>query len=66
MQAAEGGGAALVLADGTRHDLGAAPVTIGRLPECEIVLTDANASRRHVEVRHGHRRRRRLRRHRPG
>ncbi len=51
MHAAEGGGAQLVLADGTRHPLGAAALTIGRLPECEIVLTDANASRRHVEVR---------------
>jgi hypothetical protein len=51
MHSVEGGGAQLVLADGTRHALGASPVTIGRLPECEVVLTDANASRRHVEVR---------------
>ncbi|MDQ1356824.1 MAG: hypothetical protein QOF20_2319 [Acidimicrobiaceae bacterium] len=51
MQASEGAGASLVLPDGSRHGLGAAPVTIGRLPECEIVLGDVNASRRHVEVR---------------
>jgi hypothetical protein len=51
MRSAEGGGAQLVMADGTRHELGTAPVTIGRLPECEVVLTDANASRRHVEIR---------------
>jgi hypothetical protein len=51
MEAAEGGPAQLVLRDGSRHSLGVTPVTIGRLPECEIVLADANASRRHVEVR---------------
>jgi hypothetical protein len=51
MHAAEGGGAQLVLGDGTRVPLGTTPVTVGRLPECEIVLTDANASRRHVEIR---------------
>jgi hypothetical protein len=50
--AAEGGGSAsLILPDGSRRVLGATPVTIGRLPECEVVLGDANASRRHVEVR---------------
>ena len=51
MRAADGGAAALVLPDGRRHALGASPVTIGRLPECEIALADANASRRHVEIR---------------
>jgi hypothetical protein len=51
MRSADGTGAHLVLPDGNRHDLGPAPVTIGRLPECDIVLGDANASRRHVEVR---------------
>lgn len=50
--AAEAGGAAqLILPDGSSRPLGATPVTIGRLPECEVVLADANASRRHVEVR---------------
>jgi len=51
MRADAGGAAQLVLPDGSRHNLGAAPVSIGRLPECDVVLADANASRRHVEVR---------------
>jgi hypothetical protein len=48
-----GGGpsAALVLADGTRVELGEDPVTIGRLDDCEIQLSDKNVSRRHAEVR---------------
>jgi len=51
MRAADGGAAVLVLPDGSRIPLGSSPVTIGRLPECDVVLADANASRRHVEVR---------------
>jgi pSer/pThr/pTyr-binding forkhead associated (FHA) protein len=51
MRAAEGAPAQLVQRDGSRHTLGATPLTIGRLPECEIVLGDVNASRRHAEVR---------------
>jgi Protein of unknown function (DUF3662)/FHA domain len=43
--------AELVLADGRRVAVGSAPVVIGRLPECEIVLQDSNVSRRHAEVR---------------
>lgn len=31
--------------------MGDAPVTIGRLPECDIVLADGNVSRRHAEIR---------------
>ena len=27
------------------------PVTIGRLPDCDVVLADTNVSRRHAEVR---------------
>jgi hypothetical protein len=48
-----GGGSvgALVLSDGTRIGLGDEPATIGRLPECEVPLTDPNVSRRHAEVR---------------
>jgi len=48
-----GGGpvGALVLADGKRVTLGDEPISIGRLNECEIVLTDPNVSRRHAEVR---------------
>jgi Protein of unknown function (DUF3662)/FHA domain len=51
MRTAEGAAAQLVLPDGSRRDLGTTAVTIGRLPECDVVLADANASRRHVEVR---------------
>jgi FHA domain-containing protein len=40
----------LVLADGNRVVLGDEPVVIGRLPECGVVLSDPNVSRRHAEV----------------
>lgn len=40
----------LVLADGARVVLGAEPVVIGRLPECAVVLSDPNVSRRHAQV----------------
>jgi hypothetical protein len=43
--------AALVLSDGTRIGLGEESVTIGRLPECGIVVADPNVSRRHAVVR---------------
>lgn len=47
-------GGALVLASGERIALGAGVVGIGRLPTCEVVVADPNASRRHAEVRpHG-------------
>ena len=42
---------ALVMPDGRRIPVGDEPVTIGRLPECEIVLADSKVSRRHAEVR---------------
>ncbi len=48
------GGAAvgsLSLPDGTRVVVGEEPVTIGRLPECDVVLGDPNVSRRHSEIR---------------
>ncbi|MCA1691877.1 MAG: DUF3662 and FHA domain-containing protein [Actinobacteria bacterium] len=48
------GGAAvgsLALSDGRRIGVSEDPVTIGRLPDCDIVLTDPNVSRRHAEVR---------------
>jgi hypothetical protein len=41
----------LVLPDGERIPVGEDPITIGRLPECEIVLADTKVSRRHAEVR---------------
>jgi hypothetical protein len=42
---------ALVMPGGERIPVGDDPVTIGRLPECEIVLADSKVSRRHAEVR---------------
>ena len=49
----KGGGpvGSLLLPDGNRISIGDDPVTIGRLPDCEIVLDDRNVSRRHAEVR---------------
>ena len=41
----------LVLPDGTRRELGTRPLTIGRLPDCQLVLADPNVSRYHAEVR---------------
>jgi hypothetical protein len=48
-----GGGpvGSLLLPDGNRIALGDDPVTIGRLPDCDVVLEDRNISRRHAEVR---------------
>lgn len=43
--------ASLVLPDGSRVVLGTEPVVIGRLPECTVVLSDPNVSRRHSEIR---------------
>jgi len=40
----------LVMPDGSRIVLGAETVEIGRLPECTIVLSDPNVSRRHAEI----------------
>jgi hypothetical protein len=41
----------LALPDGNRVTLGDEPVTIGRTPDCDVVLSDTNVSRRHAEVR---------------
>ncbi len=43
--------ASVVLADGSRVVLGPEPLTIGRLPESAVLVTDPNASRRHAEIR---------------
>ena len=53
MQEAPGGAAvgSLLLTDGRRVPIGEEPVSMGRLPECDIVLSDPNVSRRHAEVR---------------
>ncbi len=44
-------GASLVMPDGSRIVLRTETIEIGRLPECSIVLSDPNVSRRHAEVR---------------
>jgi len=41
----------LVFPDGRRVGIGSQVLTIGRLPECAIVLDDPNVSRRHAQVR---------------
>ncbi len=53
VQEAFGGDAvgSLVLPGGERVTVGDDPLTIGRLAECDVVLTDASVSRRHAEVR---------------
>jgi catechol 2,3-dioxygenase-like lactoylglutathione lyase family enzyme len=43
--------ASVVLTDGQRIVLGPEPITIGRLPESTVVVSDPNASRRHAEIR---------------
>ena len=43
--------ASLILPDGSRIALGEEPVVIGRMPECTVVVSDPNVSRRHAEVR---------------
>jgi hypothetical protein len=47
----EGAYAEVVLPDGSRVQVGADPLLIGRLPECAVVLGDPNVSRRHAEIR---------------
>jgi len=42
---------ALVFADGTRLELGAETVTLGRLPSCSVPLADPKASREHCAIR---------------
>lgn len=45
------GSGQLTLADGRRVEVTSAGVIIGRLPDCEVVLSDGNVSRRHAQVR---------------
>jgi FHA domain-containing protein len=50
---AEGGPTSgLVLADGSRFDLPDDPVTVGRAPDCDLVLADPTVSKHHFELRH--------------
>jgi hypothetical protein len=46
-------GRAILVVDGRRMLIGAGGATIGRSRECDIVVDDANVSRRHAEVRPG-------------
>jgi hypothetical protein len=39
------------LDDGRRVEIGETPLVIGRMPECDVALSDPNVSRRHAEVR---------------
>ena len=53
MAEGEGGGPAgsLVTPDGSRVQIALDPVTIGRHPDCDVVLNDQEVSRQHAEVR---------------
>jgi len=44
---------ALLLAEGRRHVIPPGGALVGRSRECDVVLSDANVSRRHAEVRPG-------------
>jgi hypothetical protein len=48
-------GQALLLAEGRRHMLSGDRVLVGRSRECDVVVSDANVSRRHIELRRGER-----------
>ena len=51
MAPSDTGPATLVLPDGSRIPVGKEPLTIGRLADCGVVLSDPNISRRHAEIR---------------
>ncbi len=44
-------GASVVLGDGRRVPITDSGLTVGRLPECEVVVSDGNVSRRHAQIR---------------
>ncbi|GAC1532359.1 MAG: DUF3662 and FHA domain-containing protein [Acidimicrobiales bacterium] len=49
---AEGGPAgSIVLPDGTRIPIEDQPLTVGRAPQCDLVLNDPTVSKRHLEFR---------------
>jgi hypothetical protein len=52
-QEAPGGAAvgSVFLEDGRRVEIGETPLVVGRMPECDVALSDPNVSRRHAEVR---------------
>ena len=51
VKAEEPPAAHLILPDGRRLDLGTKPLSIGRMPDCDLTLADPNVSRYHAEVR---------------
>ena len=46
-------GRGVVVFDGKRFIVGAQGATLGRSRECDVVVDDANVSRRHAEIRPG-------------
>jgi pSer/pThr/pTyr-binding forkhead associated (FHA) protein len=42
---------ALLVAEGRRHVIPPGGAVVGRSRECDVVLSDANVSRRHAEIR---------------
>ena len=52
-QEAPGGAAvgSIFLEDGRRVEIGENALVVGRMPECDVALSDPNVSRRHAEVR---------------
>jgi Protein of unknown function (DUF3662)/Inner membrane component of T3SS, cytoplasmic domain len=46
---------ALLVAEGRRNVLSGERVMVGRSRECDVVVSDANVSRRHIELRRGER-----------
>jgi hypothetical protein len=46
---------ALLISEGRRHPLSGARILVGRSRECDVVVSDPNVSRRHIELRRGER-----------
>jgi Protein of unknown function (DUF3662)/Inner membrane component of T3SS, cytoplasmic domain len=46
---------ALLVAEGRRNRLSGEQVTVGRSRDCDVVVSDPNVSRRHIELRRGER-----------
>ena len=51
VEAPGGSAASIILPNGKRIPIGTDPLTIGRMPECDIPVADPNVSRRHAEIR---------------
>jgi Protein of unknown function (DUF3662)/Inner membrane component of T3SS, cytoplasmic domain len=55
LEPARGRRQALLIAEGRRNVLSGDRVMVGRSRECEVVVSDPNVSRRHIELRRGER-----------